>query len=61
MTPSPPKKAPPARRGSSSPVASTFKYRPQFGIVVLCEDELDQRGLFQMLEMIGLKLKVVSV
>lgn len=48
-------------RGGLLSKPPAFKYKPQFGIVVVCEDELDQRGTFQMLEMIGFKLKVVCV
>ncbi len=38
-----------------------FEYKPQYGIVVLCEDEKEQKRLYELLKKQGLRLKVVSV
>jgi len=40
---------------------SEFKYRQQYGIVVLCADENQQREIYETLSNMGLKLKVVCV
>ena len=47
----------PAKAGPASP----FKYKPQFGVIVICESEPDQKKKFALLKKQGLKLKVVSV
>ena len=38
-----------------------FKYRPKYGLVVVCTDEAHQQTLFKKLTKMGLKLKVVCV
>lgn len=38
-----------------------FKYRPRYGVIVVCEDESDQQRVFERLRKDGLKLKVVVV
>ena len=38
-----------------------FKYKPQFCVVVLCEDEAQQQYVYETLKQQGLKLKVVTV
>jgi len=38
-----------------------FKYKPQFGVVVICQDERAQARIYKQLLRQGLKLKVVSV
>jgi hypothetical protein len=50
--PAPRKKAP-GRNG--------FKYRPQFGVIVVCSDEADQQTSYRALLGLGYKLKVVCV
>ena len=40
---------------------SEFKYKQQYGIVVLCADEKQQREIYETLLIMGLKLKVVCV
>ena len=40
---------------------SDFKYKQQYGIVVLCADEKQQKEIYEMLFKMGLKLKVVCV
>ena len=38
-----------------------FKYRQQYGVIVICEDEGHQKRVFKELSAMGLKLKVVCV
>lgn len=38
-----------------------FKYKPQFGVVVICKDERDQARTYNRLQRAGYKLKVVTV
>lgn len=38
-----------------------FKYQQQYGVVVLCKSEDEQKKIFEMLKKIGLTLKVVTV
>lgn len=38
-----------------------FKYRPKFGVIILCKDEADQAEVYARLKADGYKLKVVSV
>lgn len=40
---------------------SKYAYKPQFGIVVICDDEKNQIETFNRLSEMGLKLKVVTV
>lgn len=39
----------------------TFKYRPRFGLVIVCKDEDDQRRKYDSLRKRGMKVKVVAV
>lgn len=38
-----------------------FRYRPQYGLVVVCRNEREQRQLYRRLHREGLKLRVVVV
>lgn len=38
-----------------------YTYRPQFGIVVICQNEVEQAEIYEKLSKLGLKLKVVCV
>lgn len=38
-----------------------YRYRPQFGVIVLCVDEPAQRRAFAALRRLGYKLRVVTV
>lgn len=49
------------RAPQRSPGRNGFKYRPQFGVIVLCKDEAHQSKVFQRLTLQGYKLKVVCV
>lgn len=38
-----------------------YEYKPQYGIVVICKDENEQKAVFEQLSSEGLTLKVVCV
>ncbi|MBO2656057.1 hypothetical protein I6M49_21675 [Shewanella algae] len=38
-----------------------FKYKPRFGVIVVCEDEKTQAKTFERLKKDGYKCKVVTV
>lgn len=38
-----------------------YTYRPQFGVIVVCADENEQKAVFKRLQNEGLTLKVVNV
>lgn len=38
-----------------------FKYREQFGVIVICKDEADQRRVYEQLLAKGFTLRVVTV
>lgn len=40
---------------------SDFKYKAQYGVVVLCADEKQQREIYKQLVKMGFKLKIVCV
>ncbi|MBI5693662.1 MAG: hypothetical protein HZC55_26595 [Verrucomicrobia bacterium] len=40
---------------------SSFKYKPQFGVIVLCKDERDQARMYERLKRGPRKVKVVTV
>jgi predicted 3-demethylubiquinone-9 3-methyltransferase (glyoxalase superfamily) len=44
-----------------APGKNGFKYREQYGIIILCKDEKAQEQLFNKLKSEGYKLKVVTV
>lgn len=39
----------------------SYAYKPQYGIVIQCQDEAEQIRLFNRLKGMGFKLKVVVV
>lgn len=39
----------------------SYAYRPQYGLVIICQDEPEQIKLFNQLKSQNLKLKVVTV
>ena len=39
----------------------SFKYKPQWGVIVICEDEKQQQKVFEKLKKEGFKLKIVNV
>lgn len=38
-----------------------YTYKPQFGVIVICEDESEQKAVYERLLAEGLTLKVVNV
>jgi len=38
-----------------------YKYKQQYGVIVICKDEKEQREIYEMLLKLGLTLKVVTV
>lgn len=38
-----------------------FNYKEQYGVIVICENENEQKAVFEELQKKGLKLKVVTV
>ena len=38
-----------------------YSYQPQFGVIVICADEKEQKVVYERLAAEGHKLKVVSV
>lgn len=42
-------------------MAKQFNYKQQYGVIVICETEEEQKKLFEKLQKQGLKLKVVTV
>lgn len=38
-----------------------YTYKPQFGVIVICTDEKEQKAVFDRLQSEGLTLKVVNV
>ena len=52
-----------AKAPKKIPGANGFKYKPQWGVIVICEGEERQRQIYESLRLLGLreKLKVVCV
>ena len=44
-----------------APGKNGFRYKQQFGVVVVCRDEGHQRAVFERLQRMRLKLRVVTV
>ena len=38
-----------------------YTYKPQFGVIVICTDEKEQKAVYDRLHSEGLTLKVVNV
>lgn len=38
-----------------------YTYKPQFGVIVICKNEEEQKSVFEHLSAEGLTLKVVNV
>lgn len=51
----------PAKKAGLRPGENGFKYRPQYGLVVVCKDEAHQQRLYARLTKQGLAPKVVCV
>ncbi|MGO1000822.1 hypothetical protein [Lysobacter sp. CA196] len=50
-----------APRRRKTPGANGFRYRPKYGVIVVCRDEAHQQRLYAELKAQGLKLRVVCV
>ena len=51
-----------AARGALKPATKPpFKYRPQFGLIIVCRNEAEQRRRYEALRKRGLKVRVVAV
>lgn len=42
-------------------MANNFKYQQQYGVIVICKDEAEQKAVYERLAAQGLTLKVVCV
>ena len=40
---------------------TNYAYRPQYGVVVICQSEAEQQKIYESLQKEGYTLKVVSV
>jgi phage terminase large subunit-like protein len=40
---------------------TNFNYKEQYGVIVICKDEKEQKEVFEMLQKQGFTLKVVTV
>lgn len=40
---------------------TNYKYKPQYGVIVICDNEKDQQAIYERLRAEGLTLKVVTV
>ena len=40
---------------------TNYKYKTQYGVIVICADEKDQQAIYERLKAEGLTLKVVTV
>lgn len=38
-----------------------FVYKPKYAVIVMCNDETEQKVVFEKLQKMGLTIKVVSV
>ena len=38
-----------------------FKYKEQFGVIVVCKDEAEHKSVYQQLKKLGLRIKLVRV
>jgi len=53
------KKPPTSYRGPMGP--NQFKYRPKYGVIVICRDEAHQKQMHETLKAEGHKTRVVTV
>lgn len=50
-----------AARNKTTRMANNFKYQQQYGVIVICKDEAEQKAVYERLAAQGLTLKVVCV
>ena len=51
----------PEQAAPKLPGANGFKYREQFGVIVICKDEAEHKAVYERLKAQGYKCKVVRV
>lgn len=39
---------------------ANFNYKPQYGVIIICKDEKEQKDIFENLQAQGLTLKIVT-
>lgn len=49
------------RKPAKTPGRNGYKYREQYGVIVICTDPAHQEAIYNRLKAEGLKLKVVAV
>jgi len=49
------------RKKLKTPGKNGFKYRPKFGVIVLCDNEREQQTTYEKLKRQGHALRVVTV
>jgi hypothetical protein len=52
---------PPAKQAKAAPGVNGYKYREQYGVVIVCKDAAHQEQLYAQLQAADHKVKVVSV
>ncbi|MES1977568.1 MAG: hypothetical protein V4451_05995 [Pseudomonadota bacterium] len=52
---------PPAKAAKAAPGVNGYKYREQYGVVIVCKDAAQQEQLYGKLKAEGHKVKVVCV
>jgi len=50
-----------AKQAKQPPGQNGFKYKPQFGVIIICPDETAQQRAFETLKSSGHKVRVVCV
>lgn len=45
----------------NAPGKNGFKYKPRFGVIVICKDEDEHRNVYEQLRRQGYKCRVVRV
>lgn len=53
--------APPQKAAKAAPGVNGYKYREQYGVVIVCKEAAQQEQLYGRLKAEGLKVKVVCV
>lgn len=46
---------------AKAPGINGFRYKPRFGVIVICRDEAEHRTVYERLKAEGYKCKVVRV
>lgn len=46
---------------ANAPGINGFKYRPQFGVLIVCKDEAEHKALYEHLHAQGFQCKAVRV